>query len=367
METKTEAPEAVEDPAINNIAVLLCPELIATAHKKRVLDLFLVWSVAKAIDSKRSGSGVLATDSLRRIMFQVLPIKQHYTYQKLEQGVDKFWNRPGGRKGHRRIGLWSLSRILKERVIEPDLPPCAPFRVTIGQLREFSDTTGQEGLRAWLLGMVRARHAGARLLSNDAYGAQVGDSRATVQRHRKACRALTTIQNWVCVFKAPSEPHAEWTRARLNEMHGNGMKPYCVVKDDASGFFVARRLPNSYVLADAERAGFRRRPKEIRAFDRRNSANLKDQTYVRNDLDPKKAISKRSRLRESNQTFTVRGYGYLVLGGGLMTARGKVCLWECPRLLRREGESVDEYLARTVATVDSVAPAVDAEGGGEIT
>ena len=344
--------EGTSITTINEIGLFLSPELIAAAHKKRVLDLFMVWSVAKAIDSKAQGRGVLTMESLRRIMFQVLPIKQHYTYHKIEQGIGKFWNRPGGKKGEKRIGLWSLNRILRECVIETEIPPCRPFYVTVEQLREFSDTTGQEGLRAWLLSLVRARHGGNRPVSNANYAEETGGSRSTAQRHRRVCRSLTTIQNWVCVYKAPSEPHAVYTSKRMNDEHGKGMKPYSVVRDeDANTFLVARRLPNSYIMADVEQLPFHSRSKELKNYDVRNSSQLNTQTYLRNDLNSKKLISKRSSLNQESN-FTVRGYGFLIFGGETSKIRGKVCLWQSERLTRQKGESVSEYLARTVHTVD---------------
>lgn len=337
------------DVTINDIELILCPELIASAHKRRVLDLFLVWSVARAVDARHGGRGILSVLSLRRIMFHVLPIKSHYTYQKLQQGVGKFWNRPGGKAAEQRVGMWSLARILDNGVIAPEIPPCHPFKVTVGQLRELSDASGQEGLRAYLLGMVRARHGGARPLSNAIYGDQVGDSRSTARRHLKASYAVTTIQNWLRVSVGRNILHAEHLRGLLNEGHGGGVKPYSVVRGESgSDCYVVRRLPNSYAMPDADRATFGSRPKEVRAFDTKNSSGLRDQCYVRSDMDPKKSISKRSNLDAKTQ-FTVGGYGFVVGGTSALITRGKVCLWECPRFEKNEDESAVEYLARMSA------------------
>src|SRR4029077_12193087 len=80
---------------IKDLEIVICPELIAAAKKKKQLDLYLTWLFLKAIDKHRGGSGYFSTHSIQSILFQLKGVNTSQLYNLFNKGKGIYWSPPG--------------------------------------------------------------------------------------------------------------------------------------------------------------------------------------------------------------------------------------------------------------------------------
>lgn len=337
---------------VKDIKVTLYPEILAAANKAKVLDLYVAWAVAKALDKHNSKSGVISVDTLRRLMNYVLPIGEVRTYHKVQQGIGRFWNKPGGKNGARKLGLWSLSRILNSGKMDINIAPVSPRCVTVEQLRDNSEN-GNADFRSFLMGIVRSRHEGMKE-SHTNFANMVGISTRTTKRQISLCTGLNVIQNWIVVLDFADRLSAVNCQLLMNKTLGK-IKPFRVASNGKGGYSVVRQLPNTYLLSDVSKLAIKKRPRELSKYDTDNLLKLPNRRYVfdkQSERSVKKSIS--AGTVSTDDLILADGQNYLC-ANGYDDSTAKISLWRCKKMMFKQGETIKEYLERNllIAPVDS--------------
>ena len=76
-------------------SIVVNPEIAASVLKNKEDDLYILWLLAKKIDT--NGSGIVAVKEIFNFAKIVLSIKSNYVYEKIDKGIGKYWRKPFGK------------------------------------------------------------------------------------------------------------------------------------------------------------------------------------------------------------------------------------------------------------------------------
>ena len=296
--------------SVSDIQVILYPELIAAAFKNREADLYICWTVLKAIDIASSSSGHMKTTNMQSLFMGLLGISESQAYTKLSNGIGKYWNPPKGKKGKRTTSIISKNNIVKH--LDPTMTKTHPFGV---KLSELLSCGGWRNVKALLLSMVAARCSDARPTTYATIEDQTGLSEQTIRRAVHACPNLHIMANCVKMATSNSYEHLREDLIMMVKKSGRDNNPWFIIQQDGV-YHIVKRLANSYALPEYERLSYKTRPKELRACDKTNALNCSDKRYL-------SATEKEKIKKEEKNASKYIDSGYAKAG-----ERGTVFVWE---------------------------------------
>src|SRR4051812_20728858 len=116
MKQESEANDLV---TVSEFEIILYPELMAAALKRRELDLYLSWYVLKIVDAQRSGSGHFEFNSFKRILSEIAGSGKSECYNKFADGCKIYWMPLSGKNGSKSSSF--VSNIKVSRHLSPTM------------------------------------------------------------------------------------------------------------------------------------------------------------------------------------------------------------------------------------------------------
>lgn len=246
-----------------SVIVDIYPELLAEAIKRREEDLYIAWSILRACAKQRGGSGVWSVHLIRGVIAALLGIGESQTYARVQAGIDKYWNSPGGALNKRRTGIFSIRRIAEQ--LQHATPASPFFKVPIDDLLFHQSRTG---LRNFALQMVASRNGREKPVSIATIAEITGLSKTTVKRAlRRNAGAFCAQVNVAVLHTFVYEHEAREALRRLSLANPKTALRYFVISDDKGEFHLVERKPNSYFMNGIERGKIHKRPKILRDLD----------------------------------------------------------------------------------------------------
>jgi hypothetical protein len=274
-----------------HIEMMLYPELIAASFRKKEADLYIIWHLLREINNKcNHGSGHIdVSNELLPYIKVLFYITDSQAYNKIQEGIGKYWGKPAGKNGQRTTSLFSQNKIV-ERLC-PQMIKVKPFKILSGDLmtRRSFKIRGWQYLRGLLVGAVASRFTDGRPVSHAVIQAQTGLSRSTVIRDLKLCMGLSVVEN---VHMLEGYNTYEQAYERLKVLISITGKNYYHISEKIKGkYYIRKRMANSYFLY-YDRDDFNKRPKALRRCDASNNENCSGRIYypeTKAPLDNKKA------------------------------------------------------------------------------
>jgi len=266
---------------LSELPIILHPEVVAAALRTNEGELFAIWTLLKAIDIARDGSGKFRVATIQKLMTQFLGVSERYAYSKVNNGINKYWNKPGGKNGSRVTQIFGRGAVFER--LQPDMTRSEPF---VFKLRDF-EADGEwnwPAIKSLLVGVVASRYVDNRPVSLRAIQECTGLSRRTVQLCLSRCEHLKRITNYAKVHTASSYEEARREHADITF---TTKLPHRIELQDGK-LSVMRQLPNSYIMVTPSRQPLRKRPKELRLYDHMEHAPLRPKLYYEEEPSKRK-------------------------------------------------------------------------------
>lgn len=261
-------------PELPTIKVVLYPELIAASLRSGEIDLYVLWSILKATDNYCAGSGKISMASLLHVIQRIFRLMPSQAYKKVNQGIGKYWNKfgksSGGEKVTTLVGRWALVERLK-----PTSTRSEPFVFEVRDLERGEEAKPHE-MKYLMIAAIASRYVDGRPISIRSICELTNQSERTVQRALGDCVDLNVRKS--C---QPISSHKTILEARANLLRiakDDNLLAYSI-EQNLDSFVIYRRRPNIYSLTKPARLPLRKRPKELRAKDVENMANLSKKRY----------------------------------------------------------------------------------------
>lgn len=233
---------------MNNLNVY--PEIIAATLKENELDLYLIWAFSKKKDI--SGNGIIEISEIINTACVLMNLKSNYVYNKIHNGVDKYWGKIFIKNKKRYTCLFSLKKIVNR--LKPDLRKCKPFVIPMS----FFDKTGLNSkyLKNTFISLVAGRYEDGKPVSIEALVHNMGLSESTIRNAIKESEVVETRLNYREIKNLTLLQLLE--RKQLNQK----------IIMRAGQHVLIQQLPNSYHIDCFARLPFKLRPKELKVNDR---------------------------------------------------------------------------------------------------
>jgi hypothetical protein len=261
-------------PPIHEIDVILYPELIAAALKMNEIDLYVFWSILKAVDRRIQGSSKISISSMLTVINNVFNTAASQSYNKIKKGTGVYWNKPGKSSSGERV-----TTLLGKQAVIDHLQPTStysePFVFKCEALMQDIQKSTKE-LKGLMIAAVASRYVCGRPFSLRSICELTGQSKSTVQRALRECNSLNIITNCQPISTHKTIDEAKYKLARMAKQ--DSRMAYRIATE-LDGFTIYRQMPNSYSLVRTKRLPLRKRPKELKRKDVENTKNLKLQKY----------------------------------------------------------------------------------------
>lgn len=254
------------------LQIVLYPELVAEALKNKEGELYLLWSILKAMDRRFDGSGKIKAQDLLTFIKRILKIEQSRAYEIMRKGVGKYWNAPGKDfNGDKVVGLIGRANVIKR--LHPISTRSEPFTISQKHLG-FANTQDVKNL---LIAIVAARYTDYRPVSLKSISVSTGCSVSTVKR---AINRYPDVNSHTNILHISS--HANYKDAKVAYDLLEKDKPSAFkIKESNGCFTVCRQLPNVYELCSPGRLPISKRPRELKNLDHANMVDLDKKRYYK--------------------------------------------------------------------------------------
>lgn len=255
---------------INKIRyIVLYPELIAAAFKVDEIDNFLIWCVMKDLDKQENNAqGLWTVEDIKKVIkYFNSKLKNEQIHARFLRGEGKFW-------------FWNNRKINKCTVpsckkvvdfLKPTMLPIQPFNVRIDEIPD-----SLQECRAFLFAMVAGRFIDERPLSNKALEVETLLNKRTIIRYKNLIPDLNICANWEVIFSS-SDPLL--INEKYKHFYHDG-KFRVHFEKISNTYYILKQLPNSHTIYILERFHIKKRPKELRYYDRTNNTNLCPRKYI---------------------------------------------------------------------------------------
>jgi len=233
---------------MNNLNVY--PEIIAATLKENELDLYLIWAFSKKKDI--SGNGILEVSEIINIACVLMNLKSNYVYNKIYNGVDKYWSKIFIKNKKRYICLFSMKKIVNR--LKPDLRKCKPFVIPMAFFNR-TDLSSKY-LKNTFISLVAGRYEDGRPVSLEALVNNMGLSESTIRNAIKDSDVVETKSNYKEIQNL--------SKLQLLEMKQINQK---IIMREGK-YVLIQQLPNSYHVDCFARLPYKLRPKELKVNDR---------------------------------------------------------------------------------------------------
>jgi len=233
---------------MNNLNVY--PEIIASTIKENELDLYLIWAFSKKKDI--SGNGIIEISEIINIACALMNLKSNYVYNKIHNGVDKYWGKIFIKNKKRYTCLFSLKKIINR--LKPDLRKCKPFIIPMAFFNK--PNISSKYLKNTFISLIAGRYEDGRPVSIEALINNMGLSESTIRNAIKESEVVETRSNYREI--------KDLTLLQLLESKQFNQK--VVIRDGKH--VLIQQLPNSYHIDCFARLPFKLRPKELKVNDR---------------------------------------------------------------------------------------------------
>jgi hypothetical protein len=246
-------------------SIVINPELAASALRNDEADLFLIWLLSKKIDV--NNNGIVELPEVINIINKTLGIQSNYIYKKLKVGENKYWRKPYGTRGSKKMCLLSTKNIIDR--LNPDITRAKAFIIP-SNIFKFESSKSCKNL---LVGLVAARFEDCRPISIDSLIKNTGQSESTIRNAIKSCSFIKVKSNYELILECNR-------KLELNQIMQSFDTPwsYRVVQSDEK-YQLLRQLPNSYVISEFDRQPLKYRPDKLKKLDKAIFANLVDKKY----------------------------------------------------------------------------------------
>jgi hypothetical protein len=256
---------------MNRSSVVIHPEIAAKALKIREADLYLLWLVLRAMDAEKGGRGIVHVDDIRHTCAKILGVTLKWAYEKINEGVGKYWREPTGKKGDRTVGLIGQSRVYER--LKPEMTRSEPFVISAAMLCA-DDGLNLKRLKQLLISLVAARFVDNRPVTVSQIMEHTGLSEATIRAALRDCSLIVKVPNYEVVHRASTREEALLVKRKLSI----GKRMFRVTIQGGT-WVVAQQMGNTYRVPQPDRMPLRARPRKLKDFDRENARLYGNRRY----------------------------------------------------------------------------------------
>lgn len=267
------------DGSIQNMPLVLHPELIGAAFKIKEADLYICWVVLKALDACQDNSGHRDANNMLLLFRGLFSVEKSRAYALLEKGTGKYWNDVRGKKGKRTTSLCSYKKVIEH--LQPTMIKTAPFSIRFSDLESANiECCGWKYIRSLLISFIAARFPDSRPTAYATVAENTGMTPAAVRRNLANCIHLQKYPNFEIIA---TDTNYEILRSKMYALINKTRKNcYFIPPMIDKQYCLVRQMPNSYELSEFERASYKKRPRELRQLDKANSLSCSERKYYNN-------------------------------------------------------------------------------------
>ena len=245
-------------------SIVVNPEIAASVLKNKEDDLYILWLLAKKIDT--NGSGIVAVKEIFNFAKIVLSIKSNYVYEKIDKGIGKYWRKPFGKYGKKSVCLLSPNKIVQR--LKPDITRSKPVVVPLSYIQ----SSDKKSIRGLLISIVAGRYLDSRPISMYSLIHNIGLSESTIRNALYDSKCLNIRSNFLVLA-------TDTNRTSLAILLQDDKEPWACKITNANGIFqLIKQQANSYDL-DFYRLSLKSRPPELKKNDKRLFAILEPKRY----------------------------------------------------------------------------------------
>lgn len=250
-----------------NKDLILYPEVLAAVIKNNEEDVFCLWLLSKKIDV--NNTGLIDVKEIINFGKLSLGINSNYIYTKITKGIDKYWRKPHGKNRHKKIGLLSIDKIVNR--LEPEITRSRPVVINVKNLQ--SNGLNSKYIRQLFVSIVAGRYDDNRPISIASLIHNTGLNRSCLFDIIKNSPYLKIVNNYSVIS-------VDYNKNNLNSVMQNSDCPwsYRIVENDGI-YKLLKQQPNSYLLNDFHRLPYCKRPKSLKANDRKIIDLLSEKRY----------------------------------------------------------------------------------------
>jgi hypothetical protein len=254
--------------------IRLNPETIAASFKKNEADICILWSLLKHLDSKqRQNSGHLQLNDIQRIAQELFGWKKSQMYERISEGVGKYWGKFSGVKGYKSTSLYSSDRVIE--YLQPTMTKTSPVDVFVHHL---IFENAWIGLETYLMAIIASRSEDAKPMSYESIQEHTGLSRSKIYRRFANFIYIDKIENFCEIIRTSDYRNLKRKKYNLEKEIGKD-KGGWKIEFDGVDYVLLRQLPNSYRMDDLIRVLSKHRPKKLKYFDRQNNQECSKKIY----------------------------------------------------------------------------------------
>ena len=255
-----------------NMEVVLHPELCAAALANQEADLYFIWSILKALDKASSGKGVGVVNKIQTVIADLFRVSLKHTYSKIKDGIGKYWQKPGGSKGQKVIGLYSWEKVVAR--LQPSMPRCQPFAFKLDYFKSDDSEKNWSKIKGILVSVIASRFGDRKPQSINSIMEHTKLSRASIFNLLNRCDGLKRTPNYIRIAEGIEPRNIENAQRGLMD---DGRKMFRMAKVE-NIYILLQRIANSYEI-DAMRLPLSKRPKAMRVYDAINAASAQSKKY----------------------------------------------------------------------------------------
>ena len=251
-----------------NKFIIINPELASSTLKHKEEDVFVIWLISKNIDIK--GNGIIDLKELINIASICLGLKSTFVYTKIEKGIDKYWRKPFGKNGSKKIALLSINKVIER--LQPEIAKSKPVKVSTNLLNSHG-VINSKFIKTLLLSIVAGRYEENKPLSIASLMSNTGLSESTVRNLLKDSKFINIRANYKIILENDD-------RKILTSLMQLDETPWAYrITPHNDTLALIKQAPNSYELRDLERLPLKTRPKLLKSNDKRVLENMQERRY----------------------------------------------------------------------------------------
>ncbi len=253
-----------------NKFIIINPELASSALKHKEEDVFVIWLISKNIDL--NGNGIIDLKELLNIASKSLGLKSTFVYTKIEKGIDKYWRKPFGKNGSRKIALLSINKVIER--FQPDIAKSKPVKVNINLLNSHG-VTNSKFIKTLLLSIVAGRYEENKPLSIASLMSNTGLSESSIRNLLQDSPFINIRANYKLIL----ENDDRRILSTLMQCKGELEPHACRIIKHNDTLALIKQAPNSYELINLERLPYKMRPQILKRNDKRILEKMKERRY----------------------------------------------------------------------------------------
>lgn len=256
---------------MNNF-IIINPELASSTLKHKEEDVFVIWLICKKIDL--TGNGIIDLKELLNIASICLGLKSTFVYTKIEKGIDKYWRKPFGKNGSKKLALLSINKVIER--LQPEIAKSKPVKVST-KLLNSNGVTNAKFIKTLLLSIVAGRYEENKPLSLASLMSNTGLSESTVRNLLQDSPFINIRANYKVVLENDD-------RRILGALMQKDNTPWLYKIQPHNGTLaLIKQAPNSYELRDLQRLPLKTRPHLLKRNDKKILENMQERCYYIKD------------------------------------------------------------------------------------